>query len=132
MTEYAKRAAVTTLVVGGVVVLAVALWKIRLVVALLFFAFIIAAAMRPGVEALRRRRVPRGVGIGLHYVVLFAFITGVLWLAVPRATEQVTRAVESLPNTPEELEAEANASSGWRRDVLEGLQQRLEELPSAN
>ena len=34
--------------------------------------------------------------------------------------------------TPEELEAEANASSGWRRDVLEGLQGRLEELPSAN
>jgi predicted PurR-regulated permease PerM len=128
----AKRAAVATLVVGGVVVVALALWKIRILVALLFLAFIVAAAMRPGVERLARHHVPRGVGIGLHYVALFAFIAGVLWLAVPRATDQVSRAVESLPSTPEELEAEANASSGWRRDVLEGLQQRLEELPSAN
>jgi len=128
----AKRAAVATLVVGGVVVVALALWKIRILVALLFLAFIVAAAMRPGVERLARHRVPRGVGIGLHYIALFAFITGVLWLAVPRATDQVSRAVESLPSTPEELEAEANASSGWRRDVLEGLQGRLEELPSAN
>ncbi|HEX5800722.1 MAG TPA: AI-2E family transporter [Gaiellaceae bacterium] len=132
MASTAKRAAVATLVVGGVVVVALALWKIRILVALLFLAFIVAAAMRPGVERLARHRVPRGVGIGLHYIALFAFITGVLWLAVPRATDQVSRAVESLPSTPEELEAEANASSGWRRDVLEGLQGRLEELPSAN
>ena len=132
MASTAKRAAVATLVVGGVVVVALALWKIRILVALLFLAFIVAAAMRPGVERLARHRVPRGVGIGLHYIALFAFITGVLWLAVPRATDQVSRAVESLPSTPEELEAEANASSGWRRDLLEGLQQRLEELPSAN
>ena len=132
MASTAKRAAVSTLVVGGVVVLGLALWKIRVLVALLFLAFIVAAAMRPGVERLARERVPRGIGIALHYVVFFAFLTGVLWLAVPRATEQVTRAVESLPSSPEELEAEANASSGWRRQALEGLQQRLEELPSAN
>ncbi|HWN22334.1 MAG TPA: AI-2E family transporter [Gaiellaceae bacterium] len=132
MTEYAKRAAVTTLVVGGVVVLAVALWKIRLVVALLFFAFIIAAAMRPGVEALRRRRLPRGVGIGIHYVAFVAFVTAMLWLVVPRATDQVTTAIQSLPSSSEELEAEASQASGLRREVLEGVQERLEELPSAN
>ncbi len=132
MTDYAKRAAVTTLVVGGVVVLALALWKIRLLVALLFFAFIIAAAMRPGVEALRSRRIPRGVGIGLHYLVFFAFVTALLWLVVPRATDQVSRAVESLPSSPEELEAQASQSTGMRRQVLEGVQERLAELPSAN
>ncbi len=132
MTEYAKRAAVTTLVVGGVVVVALALWKIRLLVALLFFAFIIAAAMRPGVEALRRQHIPRGVGIGLHYLAFFGFVTALLWLVVPRATDQVTTAIQSLPSSPEELEAEANQSSGLRREVLEGVQERLEELPSAN
>jgi len=132
VNETARRAAVTTLVVGGVVVLALALWKIRILVALLFFAFIIAAAMRPGVEALRRRHVPRGFGIGAHYVAFFGFFTALLWLAVPRATDQVTRGLEALPNTPEELETEANQTSGWRRQVLEGLQERLDELPSAN
>jgi predicted PurR-regulated permease PerM len=131
MTETAKRAALATLVVGGLVVLALALWKIRLLVALLFFAFILAAAMRPAIEALRRRGVPRGVGIALHYVCFVAVIAGLLWLVVPRATEQVTNALGGLPNSSEELEAEANQSTGVRREILEGVQQRLEELPSA-
>lgn len=131
MTGTAKRAALATLVAGGIVVLALALWKIRLLVALLFFAFIIAAAMRPGVDWLRRHRVPRGFGIALHYLGLFAFIAGLLWLVVPRATDQVERALESAPTSPAELEAQANESTGWRRDALEGLQERLAELPSA-
>lgn len=129
MAGTAKRAAVATLVAGGIVVLALALWKIRLLVALLFFAFIIAAAMRPGVEALRRRRVPRGVGIALHYLLLAGFVTALLWLVVPRATDQVGKAV---PGSRDELAAEASESSGVRRQILVGIQNRLEELPSAN
>jgi predicted PurR-regulated permease PerM len=59
MTETAKRAAVATLVVLAIVAAALALWKLKLVIALLFLAFTIAAAMRPGIEALRRRGLPR-------------------------------------------------------------------------
>ncbi|MCP9486231.1 MAG: AI-2E family transporter [Gaiellaceae bacterium MAG52_C11] len=132
MAETAKRAALATLVVGGVVVLGLALWKIRVLVALLFFAFIIAAAMRPGIEALRRRGVPRGAGIAIHYIGFFALITGLLWVVVPRATEQVSNALGDLPRSPEELEVEASQSTGMRREILEGVQQRLEELPSAS
>jgi len=132
MGDTAKRAALATLVVGGVVVLALAFWKIRLLVALLFFAFIIAAAMRPGIEALRRRGVPRGAGVAIHYVGFFALIAALLWVVVPRATQQVSNALGDLPSSPAELETEANQSTGVRREVLEGIQQRLEELPSAS
>jgi len=132
MAETAKRAALATLVVGGVVVLALAFWKIRLLVALLFFAFIIAAAMRPGIDALRRRGVPRGAGVAIHYVGFFALIAALLWVVVPRASEQVSNALGELPSSPAELETEANQSTGVRREVLEGIQQRLEELPSAS
>ncbi len=45
MIETARRTAVVTLVAGGIVVIAIALWKLRLVLALLFFALILAAAM---------------------------------------------------------------------------------------
>ena len=71
MKETAKRAALATLVVGGIVVAALALWKLKLVLALLFFAFIIAAAMRPGIDWLKEHGVPRGVGLLLHYLGLF-------------------------------------------------------------
>ena len=70
-TGTARRAAITTLVVISIVVVALALWKIRLVIALVFLAFTLAAAMRPGVEWLQRRaRIPRGFGVLLHYVVV--------------------------------------------------------------
>jgi predicted PurR-regulated permease PerM len=124
MTETARRALVFALVVVGVVALALALWKLRLLIALLFLAFIIAAAMRPAVEQLHRRRVPRGVGIGLHYVALFGLVTLLLWAVVPRANDQVRTAIDSLP-------AERESSSGLKHDVLTGLERRLEELPSA-
>ena len=129
MAGTAKRAALATLVAGGIVVLAVALWKIRLLVALLFFAFIIAAAMRPGIEALRRRRVPRGFGIALHYLLLAGFITALLWLVVPRASDQVGKAV---PGSRDELAQEASQSSGVRREILVGIQDRLQDLPAAS
>src|SRR5688572_28627488 len=70
MKETAKRAAIATLIVGGIVVLSLALWKLKLLAALLFFAFILAAAMRPTIEKLAKRCIPRGAGIALHYVVL--------------------------------------------------------------
>jgi hypothetical protein len=87
--ETARRAFVAALVVGGVVVFGLALWELRVVIALLFFAFIIAAAMRPGVEWLRRYRIPRGVGILLHYTALVAAIGLLIWFVVPSAIAQI-------------------------------------------
>ena len=98
MKETAQRAALATLVAGGIVVLALALWQLKLLAALLFLAFILAAAMRPTVERLAQRGIPRGVGIGLHYVVLIGLIAGFLWLVVPRAIDQVDDALGGLPD----------------------------------
>jgi predicted PurR-regulated permease PerM len=127
MGETARRAFVAALVIGGVVVLALALWKLRILIALIFLAFIIAAAMRPGVEALRRWQVPRGIGIGVHYLGLFGLLALLLWAVVPRAINQISDAIRSL-----ELEEEAQQSSGWRRDLLTGVQSWLQDLPSGS
>jgi predicted PurR-regulated permease PerM len=130
LADTARKAFIAAVVVGAVVVLAVALWKVRLLIALLFLAFIVAAAMRPGIDALRRRRIPRGVGIAVHYAGLAAVVAGLLWLVVPRAIDQIGEALEGVPSSREELRDQARESSGLRRQLLEGLQQRLEELPS--
>ena len=128
--DTAKRAALATLVVGGIVVLALALWQLKLLAALLFFAFILAAAMRPAVEWLAQRGIPRGVGIGIHYLVLVGMIAGFLWAVVPRAIEQVEEAIGELPQTRSELGQEAEQSTGIRHDILVGIQERLEDLPA--
>ena len=132
MSETARRAFVAVVVVGGVIVLALALWKLRILLSLVFFAFIIAAAMRPGIEALRRRRIPRGVGIAVHYLALAGAVALLLWLVVPRAVTQVQNAIEDLPTSSSEIEKEARSATGIRQEVLEGLQTRLEELPSGS
>jgi len=129
MRQTALRAFVSTVVVGSVVVLALALWKLKLILALLFLGFIIAAAMRPGIEALRRRGVPRPIGILVHYVGLLALVAALLWAVVPRALDQVQTALGDLPQTRSELREEARASSGLRSRVLGGVEERLESLP---
>ncbi|MEP6978264.1 MAG: AI-2E family transporter [Thermoleophilia bacterium] len=130
-TETARRAAIATLVVGGIVVVALALWKLKLLVSLLFLAFIIAAAMRPGIDALHRRRIPRAVGVGIHYLALAGLVALFLWAVVPRALSQVQAAAGSLPTTSSELDKAARGSTGLKHDVLVSLERRLKNLPSA-
>lgn len=127
----ARRAAVATLVALSIVVAALALWKIKAVIALLFLGFIVAAAMRPGVEWLHRSaRIPRGFGVLLHYLALFGAIALVLWLIVPRALSQIEQAAGSVPTSSSQLTHQAKRSHGIKHEILVAIQKRLKKLPS--
>lgn len=130
MSSTAKRAAIATLVGGGIVVVALALWKVKVVVALLFLAMIIAAAIRPGVEWLHRWYVPRVIGVLLHYAVLFGLIALALSFAVPRALDQVDLALS--PKGKVEIAHAAKHSTGIKHTALTELQKRLKKLPKAS
>jgi predicted PurR-regulated permease PerM len=128
MKDTARRAAVATLAGGSIIVLALALWKLRLVLGLLFFAFILAAAIRPSIEWLARHRIPRAIGLALHYGALIGLIALALSFAVPPALRQVDHALS--PTGKAEIEQAANASHGLKHEVLIALQKRLKDLPS--
>ena len=126
MGTTARRAATVTLVVLGIVALALALWKVRLVIALVFLGFVVAAAMRPSVDWLRHRaRLPRGAGVLVHYLALFGLVAVVLWLFVPRAITQVQEAT-----SPTTIHQQATHSTGIKHEILTGLDKRLRRLPS--
>ncbi|MBD0318152.1 MAG: AI-2E family transporter [Thermoleophilia bacterium] len=127
MRETARRAFVTAVVVVAVVVSVLVLWKLRLLLAALFLAFIIAAAMRPGIEALRRRRIPRGIGILVHYAALLAAVALLISFVVPTAVDQIAEAV---PTSTSELERATRESVGVKQQFLLAVQERLQELPS--
>ena len=127
----AQRAFVATAVAVAVVVGALALWKLRLLLSLLFLALIVAAAMRPGVDALARRRIPRPIGVALHYLALAGLIALVLWLVVPTAIDQVQAAIGNVPTSRAELHQQARHSSGVRHEILTGLDRWLRKAPSA-
>jgi len=128
MGSTAKRAATVTLVAGSIVVLALALWKIKVVIALLFLGFIISAAMRPGVDWLQRRaHLRRGAGVLIHYLAILGLIALFLWLVVPPAIDQVQQAIGS-----SSLHHEATHSTGIKHDILAGIDKRLRRLPSGS
>lgn len=124
----ARRAAVATLVGLSVIVAALALWKIKVVIALLFSGFILAAAMRPSIDWLERRaRLPRSLGVLLHYLVVAGLIALALWLLVPRAITQVQQAASG-----NSLHHAATHSSGIKHQILTSLDKRLRRLPSGS
>jgi predicted PurR-regulated permease PerM len=127
MLDTAKRVAIATLVALGIVVCALALWKLRLVVGLLFSAMIIAAAMRPGIDWLKRHHVPAPLGLALHYLALLAIVGIALAFAVPAALHQVDHALS--PSGKAEIAHAAKTSTGVKHQVLTALQKRLQHLP---
>ena len=127
----AKKALVATLVALAVIVAALALWKLKVVIALLFVAFIIAAAMRPGVDWLHARRVPRGVGVLIHYLALLGVFGLLVWLIVPQAIHEVQQALGGKTAEGQVRHAAAH-SSGLEHKFFVALDQRLRHLPSAS
>jgi len=128
MGTTARRTAVATIVALGVVVTALALWKIKVVIALLFLGFIVAAAMRPGVDWLEKRaHIPRGFGVMIHYLAIVGLAALALWLLVPRAIDQVQQATSG-----NALHQQAKHSTGIKHDILTGLEKRLNRLPSGD
>src|SRR5262249_36510266 len=123
MVEIGKKAFVATLVAVAVVVSTLALWKLKLIISLLFLAVIIAAAMQPGIDALRRHRIPRGVGILIHYAGLVGVVGLLLWLVVPRARDQIAEAIGNLPTATKN-------STGIKHEILKYIQNKLNHLPS--
>jgi len=122
-----------TFVVTSVAVLTLAtflaLWKLKVLVALLFLSFMLASAMRPGVDRMARFRIPRIGGVLAHYAVVAGLIALCLWFVVPNMLRQVEHAIGNVPQTSRQLGREAKQATGIKHDILVGLQKELKKLP---
>jgi predicted PurR-regulated permease PerM len=130
MKATAERVALSTLIVIAIVALALALWKVKLVLALVFLAFILAAALRPGIDRLGRAGVPRGLGLVIHYLAIAGLLTVALWFVVPRAVDQVQNALGG--STQAQIHQEAANSKGIKHEVLTAIDKRLRQVPKAS
>ena len=120
----AGTAAKATAAGVAVVALAFGLWKVRSLIILLLLALTFAAAIRPGVEWLQRRRVPEPLAILFFFVLGLGTLGLFFWLAVPPALHQVEHAL----NQPGAGSAVGN-STGIRHDVLLWVNRELHQLP---
>jgi len=105
----------------GVAAVAFGLWQVRSVVILLFLALTFAAAIRPGVEWLRRHHFPQPAAIGSFFVAVGAVIFLFFWAAVPPALHQIQHALD---------QHNVRNSGGIRHDALAWVDRFLHRAPS--
>lgn len=111
----------------AVAAIAFGLWKVRDIIVLLLLALTFAAAMRPGVEWLRSRKVPGALAILSFFILVFGIFALFFWLAVPPALHELKRALaQHAAGVP------VGNSNGIRHDVLVWINQHLKNLPSGS
>ena len=128
------RVALLTLV-GGAVALAVvaatlALWEGRAVMLLLFLAYTLGAAMRPGVDSLVRMGVPRALALAGHFALVFSIIAVLLWLIIPVTFDQTQQALADVP--PGNEAADQDLLRSVRGQALNSLESKLAEVSEPN
>jgi predicted PurR-regulated permease PerM len=73
------------------------LYQLRAVLFVLFVAVVIGTAIRPAVQWLHGKGLPRPAGVILIYLLLTGFVVGFVALVVPMVAEQVTQIALELP-----------------------------------
>jgi predicted PurR-regulated permease PerM len=115
-----RIAARATLGVIAVAIVTVGVWKVRDVVILLVLSLAIAAAVRPGVDALKRWGVPQVLAIGLFFVAAVSAVVLFFWFAIPPAIHQLREA----------LAQPSVGGTGLRHNVLAWAEKQIHRLPS--
>lgn len=106
----ASRVALATLLVVSIAAGFVLLFRFRIVVLIFFFGIFISITIRPAVDWLFRRGVPRRAGVVIVFVVAVALLSVVVMTGAPLVVDQVTRFTQQLPELYEQL----------RRSLIQG------------
>ena len=73
------------------------LYRLRDVLFLLFVAVVVGTAIRPAVDWLHRRGIPRATGIILIYILIAGLLVGFLAMIVPLLADQTTEISRTVP-----------------------------------
>jgi predicted PurR-regulated permease PerM len=73
------------------------LYRLRDVLFLFFVAIVLGTAIRPAVDWLHRRGIPRATGIIIIYILIAALVIGFLAMILPLLADQATEISRTLP-----------------------------------
>lgn len=72
-------------------------WQIRELIFSLFIAFIIAGALKPGVDYLEKRKIPRVIASFIIYFIFILLILGIFNLIIPPLAQEISHLLKNLP-----------------------------------
>lgn len=125
-------------IIGVLLVLAFA-WFIRDIILIAFISVMIAIVIEPLVNFLENKRIPRGVGVILIYIIIFFIFFLSVRMIVPPIIEQVSRLSSNFPYLWEKIVENFNYlkdfsdEKGLTENIqggLKGLQSILEQAAS--
>jgi len=101
------------------------LYRLRILIFLLFAAIVIGIAIRPGVEWLQRRGISRVMGIVIIYTLVASLMVGFLVLTLPLIADQSTELSRNLPQYYAEIRG---ALVGSDNRLLQNIGLRIPSL----
>ena len=99
------------------------IWIIKDLLFSLLIAFILMSALKPGVSKLVERNVPRGLAVGLVYLVFLAFFVLLISIIIPPIIYETANLIKSAPSI-------INQINPTVRDFL-GIETVTQYVPSA-
>jgi predicted PurR-regulated permease PerM len=99
----ARQVAIATVFVVAVGLAFWFIYQIRTVIFILFIAIVLGTAIRPGVDWLKRRGLPRAGGVIVIYLAFLCLAIGFVFLVIPLLTEQGTALAVNIPDYYERI-----------------------------
>jgi predicted PurR-regulated permease PerM len=101
------------------------IWQIRDILLFLFIAFIITSAIRPMVDWMEKRRIPRFLAIILVYILLFGVVGLSIAGVIPVLAGQITHLMQDLPVYVERMLPYWNLNLGQLSQQLAPIGQNI-------
>jgi predicted PurR-regulated permease PerM len=115
-----------TLVVAGIVLLFWFLYRFENVILSLFAAIVLSLAVRPAVDWLQQRGIPRALAAGLIFLLLFVLVATIFLLFAPLISEQGANIVNTILNYYHSLVDSLRHSSSYLvRQLAQQLPQNI-------
>ncbi len=113
------------------------LFLIKEILAILFVSLIFASGIDPWVDWMQRKRIPRGVGVIIIYIIMFFVFSSALVLIIPPISEQVNDLLLNFPMILDKVVSgfkvlkEFSSQYGFLNNIESGLSTLANGIPSA-
>ena len=108
------------------------LFLIRDILAILFISLVLASAVDPWVDWMQNKKIPRGVGIILIYLVMFGIVGSVISLIIPPIITQVNELIGNFPQILEKIISGVNILKDYsaKHGMLDNVQEYFGTISS--
>ncbi|OGF22163.1 hypothetical protein A2Y83_01000 [Candidatus Falkowbacteria bacterium RBG_13_39_14] len=129
---------ITTATIIKTIIILISLWflyYIKNIVGIFLIALLLAAALKPLIDWLERKKIPRGIGVTIVYLFLFGIMAGAFVLILPPIVSQISQLADKLPGYLDKLSQsfgmirEYSANHGWIAN-LNKISASLEDILS--